>query len=90
MIIVIVIVIIIDHRNHVGQFAPRLVIIIGQKDENQNHIDQFVQPWHVIIIDHKYKNDIDQFARQGWSGVFPGADIGWVAAAARASASIVN
>merc|ERR1711962_119382 len=28
--------------------------------------------------------------KQGWSGVFPGADIGWVAAAARASASIVN
>ena len=67
---IIVIEIIIDHRNHVDQFAPRLVIIIGQKDENQN--------------------DIDQFARQGWSGVFPGADIGWVAAAARASASIVN
>ena len=67
---IIAIEIIIDHRNHIDQFAPRLVIIIGQKDENQN--------------------DIDQFARQGWSGVFPGADIGWVAAAARASASIVN
>ena len=70
--------------------TTRLVIIIGQKDENQNHIDQFAQPRHVIIIDHKYENHVDQFAKQGWSGVFPGADIGWVAAAARASASIVN
>ena len=56
-------------------------------------LDDIVDDDRDVVDDDNYVvyDDNDHiFVSQGWSGVFPGADIGWVAAAARASASIVN